>query len=53
MLMYGSENWALKRSERMENETGDMPFLSCHWIYTYRPMTVHNGLQIYVLEERI
>jgi hypothetical protein len=54
MLIYGSEDWALNRSER-KTEIAKMHFLRRVSGYTLTDqvcnMTVQNALQIYTLEE--
>jgi hypothetical protein len=47
MLAYGSENWAMSRSEGRKTETPEMPFFkACLWIYDYRPFTQYNTQRI-------
>jgi hypothetical protein len=56
MLMYGTENWALNRSERKKIETAGMRFVRHLSGYTLtnhaRSTTISNALKIYALEER-
>jgi hypothetical protein len=57
MLTYGSENWALNRSENGKMETAEMCFLRhvCGYTLTdhVHNMAICNALQICALEERI
>jgi hypothetical protein len=46
VLLYGSENLALSRSEGRKIETAEMRFLR-------RNTTIHNVFVVYALEERI
>jgi hypothetical protein len=52
MLMYGSENWALNRSERRKIERAQMRFIRRVSGYTVTDR-VRNAFQINSLEERI
>jgi hypothetical protein len=55
MLMYGSENWALNRSERRKIEKEKMHFLraisGCTLTDHVRITTTCNALQIYAIKE--
>jgi hypothetical protein len=57
VLMCGSENWALSRSERREIETAQMSFLRrvSGYVLTdlLRSMIIRNALQVYALEGTI
>jgi hypothetical protein len=57
MLVYGSENWALNRSEGRVPGTAEMRFLRRVSGYQFtdhaRNTTIHNALQIHASEERI
>jgi hypothetical protein len=56
VLVFGSENSALNRSEGKENETSEICFLrrvSGYRLMNYVCKTIRNALQTYALEERI
>ena len=57
MVMYGSENWALNRSERRRIETNEMKFLrrvaGLNLLVQVSNNDIRNSLEIFNLNERI
>ena len=57
MVMYGSENWALNRSERRRIETNEMKFLrrvaGLNLLDQVSNNDIRNSLEIFNLNERI